>query len=410
MTGRFHQSAICILAVCLLLWGCGDDDGGSPNPVTAVEVSPDTATLVTGRTLELTVAVTGGDDEEVDWYVNDVPNGNSVLGTVTGSSVATYAAPGSVPDPATVTVKAVSRENPSRMDSCLVTIEELKEFIYVNASTGDDDTGDGSSSAPLRSITAALEIAGSRTTVLVASGVYDADHGEVFPLDLPDSVSVVGEDPEDTIISGHTGEGFYKGTIHIGGMDTAFRKFTLEMGEPAGEQWRVPLLLYESEGALVDSVWVFERGYYGTLRLTDAVDSRIENCILVDDDGQTMGHGIELGMEYGNTIVRNCEIGGFYIGISIGNHSNPLIEGCIIENNDTGVNICCHDYENHDPNPDLGGGARGSAGGNTIRNNDLGLSNGSSHTILARFNTWQNDPPVDGEDFINLGTGSVIWE
>jgi hypothetical protein len=182
------------------------------------------------------------------------------------------------------------------------------------------------------------------------------------------------------------------------------------MGEPAGEQWRVPILLDQSEGALVDSVWVFERGYYGTLRLTDAVDSRIENCRLVDDDGWRWYHGIELNAEYSNTIIRSCELGGFSIGISVGNHANPLIEGCVIENNQTGVSICCHDYENHDPNPDLGGGARGSAGGNTIRNNDLGISNGSTHMIYAKFNTWNNHPPVDGEDFINLSTGSVIWE
>jgi hypothetical protein len=266
-TKRFHQTGLCLLALCFLLWGCGDDNGGSPNPVTAVDVSPATATVLTGRTLDLTVVVTGGDDEEVDWYVDNVPNGNSTVGTVTGSSSATYTAPGVVPEPPAVIVKAVSRENPGKMDSCLVEIEEPKDSIYVNASTGNDNTGDGSSSAPLRSITAALGIAGSGSTILVASGAYDADHGEVFPLDLPDSVSVVGEGPEVTTISGHTGEGFYKGTVRIGGVNTTFRKFTLEMGEPAGEQWRVPILLYESEGALVDSVWVFERGYYGTLRL-----------------------------------------------------------------------------------------------------------------------------------------------
>jgi hypothetical protein len=395
--------------MAFLVLGCGGDDGGSPNPVTAVDVSPGAATVVTGKTLELTVVVTGGDDEEVDWYVNDVPGGNSTVGTVTTSSAATYTAPGVVPDPPTVTIKAVSSENPKRMDSCLVTIEEPKAYIYVSASSGDD-TGDGSSSAPLRSITAALRIAGSGTAIMVASGVYDADNGEEFPLDFPDSVTVEGEDPEDTIIRGHTGEGFYKGAVRIGGSNTTFRKFTLEMGEPAGEQWRVPILLDQSEGALVDSVWVFERGYYGTLRLTDAVDSRIENCRLVDDDGWRWYHGIELNAEYSNTIIRSCELGGFSIGISVGNHANPLIEGCVIENNQTGVSICCHDYENHDPNPDLGGGARGSAGGNTIRNNDLGISNGSTHMIYAKFNTWNNHPPVDGEDFINLSTGSVIWE
>ena len=144
--------------------------------------------------------------------------------------------------------------------------------------------------------------------------------------------------------------------------------------------------------------------------MTEAVESRIENCILVDDDGQTQANGIEISTEYCNTIIRNCEVGGFWLGITLNNHANPLIEGCVIENNATGVFICCHDYENHDADPDLGGGTRGSDGGNIIRYNDLGISNGSSHAVSAKFNTWQNYPPVEGEDFLNLGTGSIVWQ
>jgi hypothetical protein len=66
---------------------------------------------------------------------------------------------------------------------------------------------------------------------------------------------------------------------------------------------------------------------------------------------------------------------------------------------------------NHNPNPDLGGGARDCAGGNTIRGNtDYGIDNQSTNTIFAKFNTWENDPPVDGVDFRNVDTGTVVWE
>jgi hypothetical protein len=398
------------VVMCLVLWGCGGDDGGGPNPVTGIDVSPGSATVVTGGSLELSVVVTGGDDDAVDWYVNDIPDGNATVGTVTVNSPATYTAPAVVPDPPTVVVKAVSRQNTRMTDTCLVTIEAPKAYVYVSASTGSDETGTGESAAPLKSITAALKIAGVGTTVLVANGVYDADNGEEFPLELPDSVSVVGESPENTVIRGHSGEGFYMGTIRIGGRNTALRKFTLQMGEPAAARWRVALLLYWSEDALVDSVRVLERADYGVIRLTDAVGTRIENCLLVIDDGQTSSHGIEFNTEYDNTVIRNCEIGGFWLGISLNNHANPLIEHCVIEGNQTGVSLCCPGLDDHDPNPDLGGGARNSAGGNTIRNNACGITNGSSNAIFAKFNTWDNAPPVEGEDFCNTGTGSVIWE
>ena len=62
-------------------------------------------------------------------------------------------------------------------------------------------------------------------------------------------------------------------------------------------------------------------------------------------------------------------------------------------------------------NPDFGGGARGSAGGNIIRNNsECGLSIELDHPVFAKFNTWTNDPPVAGEDYCVVGDGGVIVE
>jgi len=39
-----------------------------------------------------------------------------------------------------------------------------------------------------------------------------------------------------------------------------------------------------------------------------------------------------------------------------------------------------------------------------------GLENAGTSTIYAKFNIWDNDPPVEGEDFCNLGTGVIIVE
>ena len=62
-------------------------------------------------------------------------------------------------------------------------------------------------------------------------------------------------------------------------------------------------------------------------------------------------------------------------------------------------------------NPDFGGGALGSLGGNSFASNlSTGLRNSTLHTIFARFNTWTNDPPVDGTDYVNSRGGNIITE
>jgi hypothetical protein len=399
-----------LLALGLVLWGCDGDDGGSLDPVIGVDVSPGSATVVTGRTRVLTVTVTGGDDSKVDWYVNDILGGNSEVGTIVVASPATYTAPDTVPDPSTVVVKAISRESSSEMDSCLVTVTPPLAHVYVGASEGDDETGDGGSSSPLRSITTAFGWVAAGGTIHVAEGVYDADHGEVFPLAIPDSVLVEGEDWENTIIRGfHDGEHSRYG-IQIEGKNSALRRFTIEEGVPDGREWRIGVYVDNAENAVLDSIRILERAAEAVMRVWYSSNTRIENCVLAIDDGKTEDHGIEFNCNYCNTIVRNCLIRGFATGIALNNYANPLIEGCVIEDNRYGLSLCCTDQENHNPNPDLGGGARGSLGGNTIQNRTCGIRNGSTNALYAKFNTWNNSPPVEGDDFCNLTTGSVIWE
>ena len=99
------------------------------------------------------------------------------------------------------------------------------------------------------------------------------------------------------------------------------------------------------------------------------------------------------------------------VGMRFSGNSDALLEGCTIEDNGTGIYLCCYQSATHNPVPDLGGGARGSTGGNTIRNNDTcGLESYSGADIFARYNTWANDPPLEGEDFCVGGTGDIIVE
>ena len=83
-----------------------------------------TAYVQAGTDLKLAGGVTGPADTEVVWQVNGVANGNSAVGTIApgANNTAVYTAPARVPNPATVTIQAVSHAEPTAFTSCKVTL------------------------------------------------------------------------------------------------------------------------------------------------------------------------------------------------------------------------------------------------------------------------------------------------
>ncbi|WP_202219305.1 DUF1565 domain-containing protein [Okeania sp. KiyG1] len=63
--------------------------------------------------------------------------------------------------------------------------------LYVSSSVGSD-SGDGTKTAPLKTITYALKIAQPHTTILLAPGTYSRQTGEVFPLILQPKITIKG--------------------------------------------------------------------------------------------------------------------------------------------------------------------------------------------------------------------------
>lgn len=80
---------------------------------------------------------------------------------------------------------------PSTRKTDVKTISQVN-VLFVNPSAGSD-SGNGSSSAPLQTITKALEIATSGTVIRLAKGTYTESTGEQFPLFLKPNVSITGE-------------------------------------------------------------------------------------------------------------------------------------------------------------------------------------------------------------------------
>jgi parallel beta-helix repeat protein len=69
----------------------------------------------------------------------------------------------------------------------------MAQTFYINPATGSDSAA-GSQSAPFKTITKALSQAQSDTTIQLAPGNYNAASGEVFPLNVPSKVKILGNE------------------------------------------------------------------------------------------------------------------------------------------------------------------------------------------------------------------------
>jgi hypothetical protein len=398
----------------VILWySCSSDESTvSPRPVTSVSVEPDVMEVEVGHSAGVTAVVNGGVNKDLTWYVNGIENGNNVVGTVSHNSPATYVAPDVLPDHTAVEVRAVSVEDTTKYDSCMVTI--TFKVIHVDIQSGDDATGTGYAHDPVKTITRGNQLASAGGTVLAAPGVYDTEHGEQFPIYPKAGVAIVGENWETCIIRGSNAMDY---CMSLGAASSAVRKFTFESMAPLGPDRWEHYIYVRGENVRVDSVRTFQRVYYAPIRLRNATNAIIENSVFEVPylDPPQSGIGMDRAFEIidGNagTVIRGCTVSGFREGLRISSDASPLFEKCTITGNDIGIILCCYQSSTHNPNPDLGGGARGSTGGNKIVNNlTCGLQNDTYNVIYAKYNTWTNNPPVAGEDYCNSSTGGVVVE
>jgi hypothetical protein len=90
------------------------------NPVT-VTVSPSTAQITRGSTLQFTATVSGTSNQGVQWRVGGVTGGNSTVGTITTTGL--YTAPNVPPTTQPVVVTALSVAAPGIAGSARVTVQ-----------------------------------------------------------------------------------------------------------------------------------------------------------------------------------------------------------------------------------------------------------------------------------------------
>ena len=110
-----------MLAVALASCGGGGGGGsGSGPPPVAVSLSPATADVFVGGIVQFTATVSNATDATVTWTVSNVAGGNSTVGKISSSGL--YVAPPIAPNPATITVTAVSKADTTKSASATITV------------------------------------------------------------------------------------------------------------------------------------------------------------------------------------------------------------------------------------------------------------------------------------------------
>ena len=118
------QCWLFIVAVASLsAIGAALGSGCHPVPLT-VTVSPATASVATGGTLQFTAKVTGTSNTAVTWSLSGAGCSGAACGTrdSTTANPVTYTAPGTVPSPNTVTLTASLQADPTTSGSATITI------------------------------------------------------------------------------------------------------------------------------------------------------------------------------------------------------------------------------------------------------------------------------------------------
>lgn len=254
------------------------------------------------------------------------------------------------------------------------------------------DTNPGTEVSPFKTITHALSIATSGSTVNVAPGTYDDANGETFPMAIPDGVALIGDEPNKgaatvptEIVGGGQAPGFMAGlgAAVMPGVGSTIAGFTVT-NDNGGLTVRRGLILAN------DGV---------TLRNNTVTGATHQMGVYVD---ASSNHVIS-----GNRIVSNGPSAGTGLDFGAGG-TGTKVENNVITGNSIGV-----EYEV--AGGDLGGGAAGSAGGNTISCNnglDVGVFAATPITISAANNFWDHVSPTlscnfTGDDICDFSAGTA---
>src|SRR2546430_2648325 len=250
--------------------------------------------------------------------------------------------------------------------------------FYVNALTGSD-TNRGTQASPFKTITHAMSLSKSGSTVQVAPGTYDVANREIFPITVPAGVLLIGDETPK-------GGGSTPTSIVRGGQRPASPVGTSAALLPGTGSTIAGFTITNNNGS-----FSVRRGLslgYNTVTLRNDTVTGATHQVGVYIDA-SINHVIT-----GNRIMDNGgSSAGSGLAFSKGGVGSKL-ENNVITGNGFGV-------EYDVAGGDLGGGSAGSAGGNVVScntHNNLVSFAPSAITITAASNFWDHSVPALGSN------------
>jgi parallel beta-helix repeat protein len=205
--------------------------------------------------------------------------------------------------------------------------------LFVNPNGGDDSTGNGSESAPIKTITHALRLANVNTVIMLSTGTYSAETGEEFPLMLKQGVSIQGNpnnQGKDIIIQGggdYLSRSFAGQNVTIVGANQALLTgVTVTNSNPRGYG-----LWIESSNPVIA-----ENTFTGSTQDGISVSGNAAPTISKNYFHRNGANGITIAGNSSPQVKENI----FYqtgFGINIAQNATPLVIGNQIQNNRSGI-------------------------------------------------------------------------
>ncbi|MGG6263732.1 S-layer homology domain-containing protein [Leptolyngbya sp. AN03gr2] len=292
-------------------------------------------------------------------------------------------------------------------------VQSGSPILFVNPSSGND-SANGTQASPLKTITRALQQARSGATIQLASGTYDTNSGEVFPLTVPTGVAIIGNEASKGSGILIQGGGNYLSPSWAG-QNVTFRLETnaqLRGVTVTNPNQRGTGAWAESTAPSIANCTFTNckrEGFFAT----GTANPIIADCVFVQNDAngatfsrnskgefrrnvcQNTGFGIAIGDNAAPLLIEN-QIRQNRSGIVLSNASRPVLRGNTIERNtESGVVVLASSAPNFGSSQD--------PGNNIIRDNgEVDLQNATNPQIsIVSVGNQLNASRVQGAvDFI----------
>ncbi|HEY9634398.1 MAG TPA: S-layer homology domain-containing protein [Coleofasciculaceae cyanobacterium] len=294
-------------------------------------------------------------------------------------------------------------------------VQSTLSTLYVNSAIGKD-TAAGSATAPFKTLTKALALAKSGTTIQLAVGTYNAASYEVFPLTIPAGVMVLGHEPskgKGILIFGsgkYTSPTFGSQNITLR-LDSGAQLRGVTVTNPAERGTGVWI---ESTSPIIANNTFISCGREGVF-VTGTSKPLILDNVFIENAASGMGlvrnakgevrrnlcqktgYGIAISDSAAPLISDNKLIGN-RAGIFLSREARPVLRRNLIEKNSTGGLLVTGNAR-----PDLGSSQ--DPAGNILRDNgQVDLQNGTSLTLVSVGNQLN---PAQVKGSIVLGSAQV---